>query len=234
MVDSAQPANVGSLYGIAHAVLHPVMSFLWQIEAEGVGHVPPRGGAIFAPNHLSVFDHFALGAALPRQIIFVGKSEYLDRWTTRYAFPALGMIPIDRSGGAASRAALDAAAGILEGGGCFGIYPEGTRSRDGDLHRGRTGVARLALRTGCPIIPVGLQGTAEVQPPDARFPKPFRHLRVRIGRPVDPRAFTPREGDVVDGVPDGEPDRALLRTLTDVVMHEIARLSGQRYVDEYA
>jgi 1-acyl-sn-glycerol-3-phosphate acyltransferase len=233
MVQVPRPAHIGSAYAIAHAALAPVMSFLWAIEVEGVENVPVDGGAIFAPNHLSVFDHFVLGAALPRQITFVGKAEYLDRWTTKYAFPALGMIPIDRSGGSASQAALDAASHILECGGCFGIYPEGTRSRDGDLHRGRTGVARLSLRTGCPILPVGLQGTPEVQPPDARLPRPFKKVRVRIGRPVVPPARN--DGGSHDpSAADDPADRVLLRTMTDTVMHEIAILSGQHYVDTYA
>ena len=170
-----------------------------------------------------MLDHFVLGATLPRRITFVGKAEYMDDWKTKYIFPALGMIPIDRSGGSAADGRLNAAAGVLEAGELFGIYPEGTRSRDGKLHKGHTGAARLALRTGCPIIPVGLQGTLEVQPPDSSMPKPFKVMRVRFGRPVTVARYLDR--------PD---DRLVLRQITDEVMYEIRELSGQEYVDNYA
>lgn len=215
--------EAGQLYAIARAVLSPTFKFLWRLEIEGIERLPAEGGAIFAPNHLSVLDHFVLGAALPRRITFVGKAEYMDSWKTKYIFPALGMIPIDRSGGSAAENALDAAARILDQGEFFGIYPEGTRSRDGRLHRGHTGVARLALRTGCPIFPVGLQGTLEVQPPDASVPRPFRMLRVRVGRPIDTARYADRSSD-----------RLALRQITDEVMYEIRGLSGQDYVDTYA
>jgi 1-acyl-sn-glycerol-3-phosphate acyltransferase len=215
--------DVGQLYPLARAIMDPVFRFLWRIELEGLDHVPARGGAIIAPNHLSVIDHFVVGAALPRRITYVGKAEYMDSWKTKYLFPALGMIPIDRSGGSAAQGALDAAAGLLEAGELFGIYPEGTRSRDGLLHKGHTGVARLAIRTGCPIIPTGLQGTLEVQPPDTPVPRPFRVMRVRFGRPVDVSRYAGREDD-----------RLVLRQITDEVMYEIRELSGQDYVDSYA
>ena len=215
--------DVGQLYRPARTVLEPLFSFLWDWQVEGLDRIPVTGGAIVAPNHLSVFDHFAVGAVMPRRITYVGKAEYLDRWTTRYLFPALGMIPIDRGGGSAADRALAKASELLDAGELFGIYPEGTRSRDGHLHRGHTGCARLALRTGCPIIPVGLQGTLEVQPPDQRLPRPFRTIRVRVGEPVDVTRYLDR--------PD---DHLVLRQITDEVMYEIRELSGQRYVDTYA
>jgi 1-acyl-sn-glycerol-3-phosphate acyltransferase len=215
--------DVGQLYGVARAILDPVFSFLWKIEVEGLDRLPTEGGAIMAPNHLSVIDHFVLATALPRRITYVGKGEYMDSWKTKYIFPALGMIPIDRTGGSAAQAALDAAAGVLDNGELFGIYPEGTRSRDGKLHKGHTGAARLALRTGCPIYPVGLQGTLEVQPPDASMPKPFKVMRVRIGRPVSVARYRDRADD-----------RLVLRQIIDEVMFEIRELSGQDYVDTYA
>ena len=215
--------EAGQLYTVARAVLVPSFKFLWRLELEGGEHIPETGGAIFAPNHLSVLDHFVLGAALPRRITFVGKAEYMDSWKTKYIFPALGMIPIDRSGGSAADGALNAACTVLGQGEFFGIYPEGTRSRDGKLHRGHTGVARLALRSGCPIIPVGLQGTLEVQPADASMPRPFRMMRVRVGRPIDTARYADRAGD-----------RMALRQITDEVMFEIRGLSGQEYVDTYA
>jgi len=215
--------DVGQLNTIARAVLKPLFGFAWRIEVEGLDRLPAAGGAIIAPNHLSVLDHFVLGATLPRRITFVGKGEYMDSWKTKYIFPALGMIPIDRSGGSAAEGALNAAAGVLEAGELFGIYPEGTRSRDGKLHKGHTGAARLALRTGSPIYPVGLQGTLEVQPPDSSMPKPFKVMRVRIGRPVQ-----------VDRYLDRPDDRLVLRQITDEVMFEIRELSGQEYIDTYA
>lgn len=215
--------EVGQLYGVAKAVITPMVRFLWRLEVVGGDQVPATGGAIIAPNHLSVIDHFVVGAALGRRITYVGKAEYMDSWKTRYLFPAMGMIPIDRGGGSAADRALDAAARLLEAGELFGIYPEGTRSRDGLLHKGHTGVARLALRTGCPIVPVGLQGTDEVQPADKPVPNAFRMMRVRFGQPIDVARYQDRAGD-----------RLALRQLTDEVMFEIGRLSGQQYVDTYA
>jgi 1-acyl-sn-glycerol-3-phosphate acyltransferase len=133
------------------------------------------------------------------------------------------MIPIDRAGGSASERALNTAARVLESGQFFGIYPEGTRARDGRLHRGHTGPARLALRTGVPIIPVGLRGTREVQPPDVRFPRPFKRVEVHFGRPINVARYADRADD-----------RMVLRQIIDEVMFEIRELSGQDYVDEYA
>jgi len=215
--------DVGRLYPVARAVLAPVFKALWKVRVEGIDNVPRTGGAIFCPNHTSVIDSFFLPLVLPRQIKFVGKAEYMDSWKTKHLFPALGMIPIDRGGGSAAERALDTAARVLEGGGFFGIYPEGTRARDGRLHRGHTGPARLALRTGCPIVPVGIVGTREVQPPDAKVPKPFKPVVVRFGRPLDVRRYADRADD-----------RLVLRQIIDEVMFEIRELSGQEYVDEYA
>jgi 1-acyl-sn-glycerol-3-phosphate acyltransferase len=215
--------EVGRLYRAAKAVLTPTFRFLWHIETEGLEHVPTSGPAIVAPNHISVLDSFFVPVVLPRRITYVGKAEYLDSWKTRHLFPALGMIAVDRSGGDAAAAALDAAVGVLDRGELFGIYPEGTRSRDGRLHKGHTGVARLALRTGSPILPVGIQGTVEVMPAHARRPELWRTVRLRIGRPIDVGHYRSRPHD-----------RLLLRQLTDEVMFEIRELSGQEYVDEYA
>jgi 1-acyl-sn-glycerol-3-phosphate acyltransferase len=215
--------EVGQLYSVARAVLDPLFSFLWRIEIEGLENVPDQGGAILAPNHLSVLDHFVVATCLPRRITYVGKAEYMDSWKTKYIFPALGMIPIDRGGGSAANRALESAARVLHEGELFGIYPEGTRSRDGKLHKGHTGVARLGMRTGCPIIPVGLQGTLEVQQPDSRMPKPFKVMRVRFGRPLPMARF----GDQTR-------NRLVLREITDELMFEIRELSGQEYDDTYA
>ena len=148
------PTRTGRLYPLARGLIRPATKVVWPVDIEGLDHLPPSGGAIIAPNHISFLDSVVLIGVLPRRITYVGKAEYLDNWKTRFLFPAVGMIPIDRTGGKASMAALDTAARVLESGQLFGIFPEGTRSRDGLLYRGRTGIARLALRTGVPVVPV--------------------------------------------------------------------------------
>ena len=203
--------------------MSPFFRFFWRIHTEGLERVPSDGGALIAPNHLSVLDSFFVPLVLGRRITYVGKAEYLDDWKTKKLFPLMGMIPIDRSGGDSAARALDASAGVLECGELFGIYPEGTRSRSGDLHKGHTGVARLALRTGCPIVPVGIVGAADVQPPDAKRPKPFREVLIRFGDPIDVSRYQDRAND-----------RLVLRQITDELMYEIRQLSGQHYVDSYA
>ncbi len=215
--------EVGRLYPVARAVMTPVFRALWRVTVTGLENVPTTGGAIFCPNHTSVIDSFFLPLVLPRRITFVGKAEYMDSWKTRRLFPALGMIPIDRGGGSASERALNTAARVLEDGQYFGIYPEGTRARDGKLHRGHTGPARLALRTGAPIVPVGIIGTREIQPPEAKVPKPFKRAEIRFGRPINVARYAHR--------PD---DHMVLRQIIDEVMFEIRNLTGQEYVDEYA
>jgi 1-acyl-sn-glycerol-3-phosphate acyltransferase len=213
----------GKLYPVARAIVRPTMRALWRINVTGLHHVPESGPAIFCPNHISFIDSLVLPCVLSRQISYVGKAEYMDSWKTKYLFPAIGMIPIDRGGGSASQRALDTAARVLDRGELFGIYPEGTRSRDGKLHRGHTGPARLALRTGAPIIPVGLKGTDRMQPAGAPLPRPFISCQVNIGAPIDVTRYADRADD-----------RLVLRQLIDEVMFEIRKLSGQEYVDTYA
>ena len=213
----------GRLYPVARAVIKPLFHRLWRIDAEGLEHVPASGPALICPNHISVLDSFFVPAVLPRRITYVGKAEYMDSWKTRYLFPALGMIPLDRSGGSASDRALNTAARVLGRGELFGIYPEGTRSRDGKLHKGHTGAARLALRANAPLVPVGIVGTDEIQPPDARYPKLRLPATIRFGRPIPVDRYAERAGD-----------RLVLRQLTDELMYEIRELSGQEYVDTYA
>ncbi|MEM8903724.1 MAG: lysophospholipid acyltransferase family protein [Actinomycetota bacterium] len=216
-------AEIGRWHRYVKSVGSPLTRFLWRVRIEGSDHLPSDGPAIIAPNHVSFIDSMFLMMLLPRRITFVGKAEYLDDWKTRTLFPALGMIPIDRRGGSASMSALDAAEEVLRRGELFGIFPEGTRSRSGDLHKGHTGVARLALATGAPIVPTGIVGTAEIQPPDTPMPRPFRPAAIRFGRPIDPARFA------TDGA-----DRLLHRRITDELMFEIRSLTGQRYVDRYA
>ena len=195
---------------------------LWDFRINGIEHVPLDGPALICPNHLSFCDSVFVPAALPRRVWAVGKAEYMDDWKTKHLFPAMGMIPVDRRGGDAAQAALDTAARVLDGGHLFMIYPEGTRSRSGNLHKGRTGAARLAIRCDAPIIPVGVKGTVAIQPPDSVVMKPFRRCTVSFGRPMWAAQF-------------GESgDPRLPRTFTDAVMYEIAQLSGQTYVDTYA
>ena len=203
-------------------VAGPVVDRLWDVERVGFDRLPTTGPAILCPNHLSFLDSVFLMTSAPRNISFVGKSEYLDSWTTRHLFPALGMIPIDRSGGTKAMAALDAAADVLARGELFGIFPEGTRSRSGDLGRGRTGAARLALSTGVPIHPVGIVGTDAIQAPDAPLPTLGMGCRIEIGDPIDPADFRSLGST-----------HAASRAMVDTVMGAIADMTGQRRLDRY-
>jgi 1-acyl-sn-glycerol-3-phosphate acyltransferase len=217
------PEGIGRYQGVVRRILRPVVHRLWRFHIEGLDNVPATGPAVLCPNHAAAIDSFLVPAVLGRNLIYVGKSEYLDDWKTRKLFPALGMIPIDRRGGDHAAAALDAARQVLERGGLFGIYPEGTRSRSGKLHKGHTGAARLAVETGAPLIPVGLIGTAEVQPVDRTLPRFFRDITIRFGRPITVDRYTSRIGD-----------RAMYRELTDEVMYEIQQLTGLEYDPTYA
>ena len=204
-------------------IARPIANRLWEIELRGFERLPIEGPAILCPNHISFLDSAFLMLSLRRNISFVGKAEYMDSWKTKYLFPAMGMIPIDRSGGEKSSAALDAAEQVLRRGELFGIFPEGTRSRDGRLFKGRTGAARLAMKLDCPIFPVGVIGTDEIQPPDAKAPKPFRSCSITIGRPIRPDRYRGRGADHI-----------AWRSMTDEVMYEIRELTGQTYVNVYA
>lgn len=215
-------AGAGAAQHRFRRTARPVVDRLWDIERVRFDRLPDDGPAILCPNHVSFLDSAFLMLTLPRNISFVGKSEYMDSWATKFVFPALGMIPIDRSGGAQATAALDAAAEVLRRGELFGIFPEGTRSRDGRLGKGRTGAARLALDLGVPIHPVGITGTAEIQPPDARVPKIGRSCRIEIGRPIKPERYVDRG-----------PEHLAWRSMTDEVMFEVREMTGQTYVHAY-
>jgi 1-acyl-sn-glycerol-3-phosphate acyltransferase len=211
------------LYWVIKAILTPLLRIGIRIRVEGRHHVPRRGPVILASNHRSFLDSLVIPLVVPRRVTFVAKAEYFDDPKSAWFFRGVGQIPIRREGGSASQRALESAMDVLRAGGVFGIYPEGTRTRDGYLHRGHTGVARLALQSGVAIIPVGLVGTDEVQPIDSRLPRLFRRVSVRFGEPIDPA-----RGIV-------HPDERLaLRELTDEVMYEIRELSGYEYVDTYA
>jgi 1-acyl-sn-glycerol-3-phosphate acyltransferase len=204
-------------------VVRPVAKHVWKFELDGFDRLPTQGPAILCPNHVSFLDSAFLMLHVARNISFVGKAEYMDSWKTKYLFPWMGMIPIDRAGGDKSQAALDTAEGVLRRGELFGIFPEGTRSRDGILHKGRTGAARLALKIGCPIYPVGMIGTREIQPPDAKVPKLRGSCTIRIGRPIDVERYRSRADD-----------HMVLRQVTDELMYEIRELTGQEYRNVYA
>jgi 1-acyl-sn-glycerol-3-phosphate acyltransferase len=205
----------------------PLLKLVFRPQVEGVEHVPAEGPAILASNHLSYADWLFMPLTLPRRVTFVAQAEYfttpgLKGWFQKKFFSGAGQVPIDRSGASAAEGALAAAERILGEGGLFGIYPEGTRSHDGRLYRGKTGVARLALETRCPVVPVAVVGTDVVAPPGKKFGAITRPV-VRFGAPLD---FSRYEGL--------ENDRFILRSITDEIMYEIMRLSGQEYVDIYS
>jgi len=216
-------AGGGRLQTVVRKTIGPIFRSMFRLTIVGSENLPDSGPAIIAANHTSVLDSFIVPAVLPRNISYVGKAEYLDDWKTKHIFPALGMIPIDRSGGDAALAALDTAAELLDAGQLFGIYPEGTRSRTGHLYKGRTGVARLSHRTGAPIVPVGLIGMREIQPPDAPLPRPFTEATISFGQPLWP-----------DEHGDPAVDPTACRAMTDALMFRIQNLSGQKYINRYA
>jgi 1-acyl-sn-glycerol-3-phosphate acyltransferase len=211
------------VYWVLKAVLTPLLRGGYRVHIEGRERVPRRGPVILAANHRSFMDSLFLPLVIPRRVTFVAKAEYFDSPRTAWFFRSAGQIPIRREGGSASEGALASATEVLEAGQVFGIYPEGTRTRDGYLHKGHTGVARLALRTGAPIVPVGLIGTDEVQATDAKMPRLFRPISIRFGEPIQPSRYASRDDD-----------RLALRAITDEVMFEIQQLSGYEYRDTYA
>jgi 1-acyl-sn-glycerol-3-phosphate acyltransferase len=211
------------LYWGMKVVLTPILRVCYRIRIEGRDHVPATGPVILAANHRSFMDSIFLPLVVRRRVTFVAKAEYFDDPKTAWFFRGVGQIPIRREGGSASERALTSANEVLAQGGVFGIYPEGTRTRDGYLHRGHTGVARLALRTGAPIVPVGLIGTDEIQATDAKLPRVFREVRIRFGTPIPLSHYVGREDE-----------RIVLRQITDEVMFEVQALSGYDYRDTYA
>ena len=203
--------------------MRPVATRLWEIDQVGYDRLPADGPAILCPNHISFLDSAFLMLTVPRNISFVGKAEYMDSWKTKYLFPALGMIPIDRAGGSKSAEALSAAAEVPHRGELFGIFPEGTRSRDGNLYKGRTGAARLAMHVDCPIYPVGITGTDVIQPIDAKVPKLRKACRIEIGHPIVPSRYRR-----------GTSEHLAWRSMIDEVMFEIRAMTGQQYHNRYS
>jgi 1-acyl-sn-glycerol-3-phosphate acyltransferase len=214
------------LYTIGKITVGKAMTIGWRPHVEGLENIPATGGAIFAGNHLSVADELFLGAVVPRHIAFWAKAEYfrgggIGGNVTKFVLEGLGAIKVERGGGRAALAAFDGAIPVLKAGDMVAVYPEGTRSPDGRLYRGRTGVARLAVAAGVPIIPVGMLGTEKVQPIGQRLPRPTQgKVTIKFGAPIS-----------TEGRSD---DRTALRALTDEVMAEIQKLTGQEYVPRYA
>ena len=210
-------------YWVVKGILTPILRFLFRIRVEGMEHVPKNGRCILAGNHISFSDSIFLPLVLRRRVTFVAKAEYFDDPKTAWFFRAVGQIPIKRGGGSASQRALDSAAEVLDGDGLFGIYPEGTRSPDGRLYKGHTGVARLALQTKAPVIAVAMIGTREAQPIGQVKPNFFMPITVRFSKQLDFSRYADRADDPL-----------VLRQITDEIMFELREQSGQEYVNTYA
>jgi 1-acyl-sn-glycerol-3-phosphate acyltransferase len=209
-------------YWTLKVILTPLLRLVFRVRSEGISRVPRKGPVILASNHQSFIDSVFLPLVVRRRVTFVAKAEYFESWKTAWFFRAVGMIPLKRDGGSASERALAAAREVLDEGGVLGIYPEGTRSPDGRLYKGHTGVARLSRDCGAPVVPVAQFGTADIQPIGAMRPKLFARVAVKMGEPL---CWPGTAGDVGPGG---------LRTFTDEVMSAIAGVSGQERVPHYA
>ncbi|MGC4770730.1 lysophospholipid acyltransferase family protein [Micromonospora sp. DT44] len=212
---------------LKHVILGPLLKLIFRPRVEGLRHVPATGPVILASNHLSFFDSIFIPLIVSRRVTFVAKAEYftgkgIKGWLTKMFFVGTGTIPVDRSGGQAARAALDTQLRVLRAQGVAGIYPEGTRSPDGRLYRGKTGVARLALESGAVVVPVAMLNADELQPPGRLIPR-IGQVRVRFGAPLDFSRYAGLAGD-----------RFVERAVTDEIMYEVMELSGGEYVDIYA
>jgi 1-acyl-sn-glycerol-3-phosphate acyltransferase len=213
-------------YTALHTAVPPVLRAIWRPVVEGAANVPLEGPVLLASNHLSFVDSVVIPVVAPREVVFLAKEEYFTGsgvrgWASRAWFEALGMVPVNREDTRSAIDSLDVALEVLRRGKAFGVYPEGSRSRDGRLYRGRTGVAQLALVSGAPIVPVGLVGTEHLQPVGARLPKLAR-VTVRFGKPI-----------TVHGEYDGVAPGRARRDLTDRLMREIQQLTGQSEAGVY-
>ncbi|MFJ6571771.1 lysophospholipid acyltransferase family protein [Streptomyces sp. NPDC091292] len=214
-------------YVLKYVLLGPLLRLLFRPRIEGLEHVPETGAAIVAGNHLSFSDHFLMPAILKRRITFLAKAEYFTgpgirgRLTAAF-FRSAGQIPVDRSGKEAGQAAIREGVGVLSKGELLGIYPEGTRSHDGRLYKGKVGVAAMALKAGVPVVPCAMIGTFEAQPPGQVLPN-LHPVRIRFGKPLEFSRYAGMEHEKV-----------VLRAITDEIMYAILELSDQEYVDRYA
>ncbi|MET8826807.1 lysophospholipid acyltransferase family protein [Streptomyces sp. NPDC004610] len=214
-------------YLLKYVLLGPLLRLVFRPRIEGLGHVPATGAAIVAGNHLSFSDHFLMPAVLKRRITFLAKAEYFTGPGIRgrliaFFFRSAGQIPVDRSGKDAGQAAIREGLGVLAKDELLGIYPEGTRSHDGRLYKGKVGVAVMALRAGVPVVPCAMIGTFEAQPPGKVIPTPHP-VTIRFGAPLDFSRYAGMENE-----------KAILRAITDEIMYAILTLSEQEYVDRYA
>ncbi|MGA9871025.1 MAG: lysophospholipid acyltransferase family protein [Rhodococcus sp. (in: high G+C Gram-positive bacteria)] len=210
-----------------YVLIGPVLRMLGRPRIEGAEHLPATGPVILAGNHLTVVDSFFLVLVVPRRVRFIAKSEYFTGKGIKgrlisWFYTSAGQVPVDRSGSGAGEPALDAARKILADNAVWAIYPEGTRSPDGRLYKGKTGMARVALETGAPVVPVVMFGTEKFNPVGSRMWRPAK-IVVRFGEPID---FSRYEGF--------SEHRAIVRSATDEVMYSLMNLSGQEYVDMYA
>jgi 1-acyl-sn-glycerol-3-phosphate acyltransferase len=209
------------------ALIGPLLRVWCRPTIEGAEHIPATGGALLASNHLAVADSFLLPAMVERRIVFLAKSEYftspgLVGWLKKQFFTGVGQVPVDRGSGSAARAALDTGIRLLREEKLVGIYPEGTRSPDGRLYKGKTGLARMALEAEVPVIPVAMIGTDKVNPIGSKMWRPHK-VTIRIGEPLD---FSRYYGMAND--------RFIQRSMTDEIMYALMELSGSEYVDMYA
>ncbi len=210
-------------YRFLELTLAPYLRWAYRVKVEGTETFPKEGPVIVVANHTSFWDSFFVPLCVPRRVVFLAKAEYWDSWKTRWLVSSLGMIPIKRDVRAKSLAALETGIEFLKSGGVLGVYPEGTRSPDGRLYRGRTGVARLALGSSSPVVPIGLIGSRNMMPKGAKFPKLRGRVTVKFGPPMTFEKYA-----------DSENPRQALRAMTDEIMFAIMNQSGQAYVDEYA
>lgn len=214
-------------YLLKHVILGPLLRLTFRPRIEGLEHVPDTGAAIVAGNHLSFSDHFLMPAVLKRRITFLAKAEYFTgpgikgRLTAAF-FRSAGQIPVDRFGKDAGQAAIREGLGVLRRGELLGIYPEGTRSHDGRLYKGKVGVAVMALKAQVPVIPCAMIGTFEAQPPGKKIPS-IHPVVIRFGKPLDFSRYAGMEDE-----------KAILRAVTDEIMYAVLTLSEQEYVDKYA
>ncbi|MEV8515592.1 lysophospholipid acyltransferase family protein [Dactylosporangium sp. NPDC051484] len=212
---------------LKYIVLGPLLKLVFRPKVEGAQYIPAEGPVIIASNHLSFADSIFMPLSVKRRVTFPAKAEYftgkgIKGWLTKLFFAGTGQVPIDRSGGKAARAALDVGLKILREGGVFGIYPEGTRSPDGRLYRGKTGVARLALESGAPVVPVAMMNMDKIQPIGQKLPN-LKRVHIRFGPALNFSRYAGMTGD-----------RFIERAVTDEIMYELMTLSGREYIDMYA
>ncbi|MEX1164250.1 MAG: lysophospholipid acyltransferase family protein [Nitriliruptor sp.] len=215
-------ADAPRMYRALKKVLPPITDRYFPVRVEGLDNVPEVEPVILAINHLSFIDSILVPIAIERPVYYLGKADYWDSWKTRWFFEGTGVVPVRRTGDGSGDAALATGVEILNRGDLLGIYPEGTRSPDGRLYRGKTGPVRMALEAGVRIVPVAVEGTDRAMPTGSYLPK-RRPITIRYGQPLDLSRFADRRDDPF-----------VLRSATDELMFEIMLLSGQEYVDEYA